>query len=172
MKFWHRMVPNLQNALGVWKSRFRMGPRSNSLKALARVNAELTSFQDRFFLLRTWLTDRETRLLLSLDLFDPEFYLANNADIRAAKVDPLIHYLRWGKKEGRKPSADVDTSALFKYLRAGSRPARADRRLRGSHRSYPTTPRTNPGRAHSRSGVLGSGERSRFLAKLRAGQRQ
>ena len=94
-----------------------MGPKSNSLKALARVNAELTSFRDRLFLLRTWLTDRETRLLLSLDLFDPEFYLANNPDIKAARVDPLIHYLRWGKNEGRKPSADVDTSPLFKYLR-------------------------------------------------------
>ena len=92
-----------------------MGPQSSSLAA--RAHAELSTFRDRLFFLRTWLTDRETRALLSLDLFDPIFYLANNADVKVAKVDPLIHYLRWGRKEGRKPSAEVDRSALFEYLR-------------------------------------------------------
>lgn len=89
----------------------------NSLKALAHANATVTSLRDRLFLLRTWLGDRETRILLSHDLFDPKFYLANYPDVKAAKADPLIHYLRYGKKERRKPSASVDTSALFQYRR-------------------------------------------------------
>ena len=33
--------------------------------------------------------------------FDPEFYLANNPDVRASGVDPLEHYLRAGHAEGR-----------------------------------------------------------------------
>ncbi len=36
-------------------------------------------------------------------VFDPEFYLAQNADVRAAGMNPLLHYLRHGAAEGRKP---------------------------------------------------------------------
>ena len=36
-------------------------------------------------------------------LFDPDYYLANNADVKAAGVDPLAHYLEHGAIEGRLP---------------------------------------------------------------------
>ena len=36
-------------------------------------------------------------------LFDPDYYLANNADVRRAGVDPLTHYLEYGAIEGRLP---------------------------------------------------------------------
>ena len=35
--------------------------------------------------------------------FDPDFYLAEYPDIAAAGIDPLDHYLRLGKSEGRLP---------------------------------------------------------------------
>jgi hypothetical protein len=38
-------------------------------------------------------------------LFDPRFYLERYADLRAAGLDPLQHYLRHGASEGRKPNA-------------------------------------------------------------------
>ena len=47
--------------------------------------------------------------------FDTKYYLANNADIRAAGVDPLKHFEVNGWKEGRNPSAQFSTS---KYLAA------------------------------------------------------
>ena len=36
-------------------------------------------------------------------LFDAEWYLRENPDVAEAKVDPLVHFLRWGAKEGRAP---------------------------------------------------------------------
>ena len=36
-------------------------------------------------------------------LFDAEWYLLENPDVAEAKVDPLVHYLRWGSNEGRAP---------------------------------------------------------------------
>ena len=37
-------------------------------------------------------------------LFDRDFYLARYPDIRAARIDPLRHYLTHGMAEGRKPN--------------------------------------------------------------------
>ena len=47
-------------------------------------------------------------LLLKSDLFDSEYYLANNEDVKNAKVDPIKHYLKFGWKEGRNPSTEFD----------------------------------------------------------------
>jgi len=40
--------------------------------------------------------------------FDGAHYLARNPDVRAAGVDPLDHYLRYGWAEGRDPNGDLD----------------------------------------------------------------
>ena len=56
-----------------------------------------------------------------LEIFDANYYLAANPDVRAAKINPLKHYLGHGMKEGRKPHP------LFQpdYYRAhGSNPHR------------------------------------------------
>lgn len=39
--------------------------------------------------------------------FDASYYLLNNPDVRAADVDPLIHFLKFGWKEGRDPSPEL-----------------------------------------------------------------
>ena len=52
-------------------------------------------------------------LLKNSDLFDSEYYLANNLDVKNAKVDPIKHYLKFGWKEGRNPSADFDGNAYL-----------------------------------------------------------
>ncbi len=43
-------------------------------------------------------------------LFDSAYYLAHNADVAAAGVDAYQHYLNFGWKEGRDPSALFSTS--------------------------------------------------------------
>lgn len=49
--------------------------------------------------------------------FDPDFYLTTYPDIGAAGVDPFEHYLHWGYREGRDPSAAFDTKYyLRRYL--------------------------------------------------------
>ncbi|MCA8883422.1 MAG: glycosyltransferase [Rhodobacteraceae bacterium] len=42
------------------------------------------------------------------DLFDEEYYLRQNPDVAAAKVDPLSHFLSEGWREGRDPAPDFD----------------------------------------------------------------
>ena len=43
-------------------------------------------------------------------LFDKRFYLEDNPDVRAARVNPLVHFMKHGWKEGRNPSPNFDTS--------------------------------------------------------------
>ena len=47
-------------------------------------------------------------LIKKSNLFDIGYYLANNEDVRKAKVDPIKHYLKFGWKEGRNPSTKFD----------------------------------------------------------------
>lgn len=46
-------------------------------------------------------------------LFDHCYYLKNNQDVRQADVDPLLHFLQDGWKDGRAPSAAFDTGAYL-----------------------------------------------------------
>ena len=52
-----------------------------------------------------------------VSIFDPAYYLAHNADVAAAHLDPLVHYNFFGWHEGRDPSAGFSTN---KYLAAYS----------------------------------------------------
>ncbi len=48
-------------------------------------------------------------LLQSTDLFDKDWYLANNPDVADAKIDPLLHYLEIGGFKGRDPGPDFSS---------------------------------------------------------------
>ncbi len=53
-------------------------------------------------------------LLASTPLFDTAYYLASNADVAAAGLDSIEHYLTFGAGEGRDPSESFSTLG---YLR-------------------------------------------------------
>ena len=40
--------------------------------------------------------------------FDKNYYLKNNRDVEEANIDPIIHFLNYGWKEGRNPSGKFD----------------------------------------------------------------
>lgn len=48
--------------------------------------------------------------LAQTPLFDAAFYLASNPDVRAAHLEPRMHYLCRGAAEGRNPSPWFDTA--------------------------------------------------------------
>lgn len=50
-------------------------------------------------------------------LFDRSWYLQHNPDVAAAEIDPLDHFLLFGGKERRSPSAAFDSAA---YLEANA----------------------------------------------------
>ena len=41
--------------------------------------------------------------------FSPDYYLSQNPDVEAAGIDPVMHYLHEGWKEGRNPNKEFDT---------------------------------------------------------------
>lgn len=52
--------------------------------------------------------------ILNRKLFDYTYYLVHNPDIDPMTVEPLLHYLQHGWREGRNPSMSFSVSA---YLR-------------------------------------------------------
>jgi O-antigen biosynthesis protein len=50
-------------------------------------------------------------------LFDAAYYLAINPDVAERNVDPLVHYLEEGAREGRDPHADFDTTFYLEQCR-------------------------------------------------------
>ncbi len=64
-----------------------------------------------------FLSHRLSGTVSPLPEFDPAFYLATYRDIAQAGIDPFDHYLRYGYREGRDPSAAFDTKFyLNRYL--------------------------------------------------------
>lgn len=46
-------------------------------------------------------------------LFDKDYYLSQNADVKAAGVDAFAHFMNYGWREGRDPSVYLDVSAYL-----------------------------------------------------------
>lgn len=56
-------------------------------------------------------------MILDLNLFDYDYYLENNVDVKNSNVDALSHYLNFGYKEGRNPSKKFNNDFYInKYL--------------------------------------------------------
>ncbi len=51
----------------------------------------------------------DIKYLKDNNFFDEEYYLLNNLDVKDAKMDPIVHYVKWGWRENRKPCKDFDT---------------------------------------------------------------
>ncbi len=60
-------------------------------------------------LLAHFLARRRDGTTTPMPEFDPAYYLAAYPDVAAAGVDPFEHFLLWGYREGRNPSARFDT---------------------------------------------------------------
>ncbi|MGM0767994.1 MAG: glycosyltransferase [Pseudomonadota bacterium] len=85
------------------------------------------------------LAPEQKALLQQLRLFNAEWYLATNEDVRASGADPWQHFLDYGLQEGRQPGPgfdpeqylsanpdlrESDALPLAHYLRAGHREGR------------------------------------------------
>lgn len=50
------------------------------------------------------------KIIEKSNLFDMKFYLFTYPDIRIKDINPILHYLKHGAKEGRNPSCDFNTN--------------------------------------------------------------
>ncbi|MCE8540155.1 hypothetical protein KBY27_22050 [Ruegeria pomeroyi] len=84
----------------------------------------------------------QARAIRDCGLFDAPWYLRRNPDVRAAGVDPVVHFLEHGAREGRDPGPHFSTmfylrtypdiaasglNPLWHYLTVGWREQRAIR---------------------------------------------
>jgi GT2 family glycosyltransferase/glycosyltransferase involved in cell wall biosynthesis len=56
---------------------------------------------------------REIALISDSDLFDQDWYKKQYLDVVTAGIDPVIHYVKFGAKEGRNPSPLFSTSGYL-----------------------------------------------------------
>jgi GT2 family glycosyltransferase len=61
---------------------------------------------------------RDFLLVERSGLFDQDWYRSQYPDVRAAGVNPILHYLNYGWLEGRDPSATFSTREYFDYYAA------------------------------------------------------
>ena len=54
------------------------------------------------------------RAIRKYNLFDDEFYLNSYPKVRNSNMDPLLHYLYFGFKEGKRPNKTFD-ALFYKY---------------------------------------------------------
>jgi len=68
-------------------------------------------------------TIAEITELIKLGYFDNDFYLSMNPDVALSGVNPLMHYLQLGWREGRQPSAQVSYTVIdfFRHYKEDSR---------------------------------------------------
>ncbi len=57
--------------------------------------------------------DFEYKYIIDNNLFDKAFYLSEYEDVLLAKIDPLIHYIKFGWYEGRFPNKHFDTHTFI-----------------------------------------------------------
>lgn len=67
----------------------------------------------RLFSQRDGVIERQTEFIRPH--FDADFYLAINSDVAAAGVDPVLHYVKFGAKEGRDPSPNFSTVRYLEH---------------------------------------------------------
>ncbi len=67
---------------------------------------------------RRWL---DRRLITRFGLFDPQFYLELYPDVAGANLDPLRHYIAFGRAERRKPHLLFDTHFYLSQMPAKER---------------------------------------------------
>lgn len=66
------------------------------------------------------------KIIKNSGLFDEEFYLSTYQDVKNAGVDPVMHYIKHGAKEGRNPSKDFNTNSYLStnnlFKKSGTNP--------------------------------------------------
>lgn len=98
---------------------------------------------------------RDYRLIERSGLFDENYYLLNNPDVRRADVNPLMHFVKFGWKEGRNPCEyfDVDyylqtyadvrnagVNPLIHYLKFGGTEGRNPSKVFDSNKYFEAYP--------------------------------
>ncbi len=76
--------------------------------------------------------------------FDAAYYLKAYPDVGAARVDPFLHYMRFGFREFRKPRAGFNPRLYANRYLSGDRAANPLAHMRENPEAAPAAPRPGP----------------------------
>ncbi len=82
-------------------------PKHHSLMEMVFFNKHIKKLVSKFKKLVFY--NRDMHLVKKSGLFDTDYYLRTNADVRNARVNPIKHYYFHGWMEGRNPSNEFNT---------------------------------------------------------------
>ena len=77
---------------------------------LSKIKTIINLLKDR----KAWISIARSRMLLS-GLFDPDYYIERYPDVLAFSKGPLEHYLEYGWREKRQPSARFATTQYINF---------------------------------------------------------
>jgi hypothetical protein len=113
--------------------------------------AAIISHAYKYLLNLLFRHSRDVQIVRKSKLFNKNYYLEYNQDVRVAGVDPIRHFIKYGGFEGRSPSINFDTkwymtsnqdvarsgqNPLLHYIRFG----REEGRLPSPIQPYSTAP--------------------------------
>jgi glycosyltransferase involved in cell wall biosynthesis len=84
-----------------------------AIRAMVKIFGFFDSFSQSGYLakaIRKIDMINQSGLLRKSELFDPQYYLSVYPDVAGTNISPEIHFLKYGWKEGRNPSAGFDTA--------------------------------------------------------------
>ncbi|MDH2997301.1 hypothetical protein A1D22_06400 [Pasteurellaceae bacterium LFhippo2] len=96
LKYQKEIISSLEIMLKDKENKIELIENSKGYKMLKKIKS----------IIRRQKTDYE--LLSKSKLFDSEYYLNINDDVKNEKLDPISHFLEFGWKEGRHPSKHFD----------------------------------------------------------------
>ena len=101
-----------------YRARHRLGPDESPLRHfLVRQQAGTPS--GRWSRVLAWIRRTPPRTPAFPIGFDPQLYLEANPDVAAAGIDPLQHYLQYGKAEGRRLRSPARVTAKRALIQRG-----------------------------------------------------
>lgn len=90
---------------------------------------EKLGFKDQMDLIRRDVDNKSNgairtsrKHLIDIGFFDSEYYLDKYQDVKRAGVDPYVHYVTYGHKEGRNPCSNFDTKQYKKKFKISENP--------------------------------------------------
>lgn len=93
-----RLASRARDALALAGKAWRAGVAGTVSKVLTRIKLA-----------------QQVRLVKGSGLFDRNYYLTNNPGVANAGVDPVVHYLTFGEREGRDPHPLFDSSYYLSH---------------------------------------------------------
>ena len=106
--------------------------------------------------------------------FDAAYYLETNPDVGAARMDPFLHYMRFGYRDFRKPSAGFNPRLYANRFLAHDRAANPIAHMRANRAAAPQARRPGPYEAvktYARAGALFEPQAPPVVGKAAAGAR-